>query len=726
PTAAQVRDRLVPDGCIKDINCTVVIPFGPEPAGTPGKVPATPPWYKAVRAMEDQDGGSHLGFAGTQGWATYSVDLGRWAGQRVWLGFYFASSPLLNPRTYFSSPTYFNQTAGFYGFQMDDVVLTAPGPAVSLRVLSPLDEPNDHPDPGQPQRTVVAPGKPFQVRPTLLNTGASAFHAKTHMELRAANGTVITTGDHPAIFMAPGSMARLAFPVPALPAANGYQLRVAAQRVSVSPACPDALSDFAVCAPQPCPDVPQEPGCLPSDPDPANDVLDTTFDVAAIHNLAAGELTRSAPLIPHVGSGSVAFTLPITNRGNQPENVTAAACVVVLQAAPVCGQGPDFFDPQTPGAAAPVLLAPLATHTFQWSAIPAQAGQYRLFVRVATGSVDAVPPFTPADLATLRAPATTASPDFRYRALGLGFGVERSPPAIFAQDFSAGCPAITTDPLLGAPWTRSDELSKDGRTEAWACGPYGPDGKQVLYEGTTDGAHHSELRTFPQGLSLTQVATPAFTIPNILDPYLFLEHQYATESWIVDEAGPTPTGYKDFGTVGSGLQTNGIEVKSRGRVYLDVSYDGGHSWARRYLLQPEDGYTSEEQIGIADPERNGRDGRPALGSIFEVNACDRPEKTGDGIADHVDKGIKTCGFWWPTGLQPLYRPAGSNYTTGATFSGSPWLVDRFPLFGVRVQGVTGDPNGKGTETYGRIVAAGNTARLVLDFARSAPPTANNP
>ncbi|HUR62897.1 MAG TPA: hypothetical protein VM241_00290, partial [Candidatus Thermoplasmatota archaeon] len=47
PTAAQVRDRLVPDGCIKDINCTVVIPFGPEPAGTPGKVPATPPWYKA-------------------------------------------------------------------------------------------------------------------------------------------------------------------------------------------------------------------------------------------------------------------------------------------------------------------------------------------------------------------------------------------------------------------------------------------------------------------------------------------------------------------------------------------------------------------------------------------------------------------------------------------------------------------------------------------------------
>jgi hypothetical protein len=313
--------------------------------------------------------------------------------------------------------------------------------------------------------------------------------------------------------------------------------------------------------------------------------------------------------------------------------------------------------------------------------------------------------------------------------------VERSPPPLFAQDFSSACPSITTDTSGAnrAAWVQANVATagSPSRTEEWNCGAFGPDDRSVLFEGvnvTKSTCVPSPCQPFSLlgGLDHAQIMTPAFQVPDVDQPYLFLEHQYSTQSWIIDQSGPTSDGFAELGSSGATAQNRAMLVASRGKVLVQVQ-EGPTTWGTPLVVDPDivagalAPYTSERQVGIQDP-RYGLAGRPSY--LGGKDVCV------DAIHEDSLDSLKGCGFWWPTGFQPLYRPAGDNITTGATFSGSPWLVDRFPLFGHHLQGYVftqNTPTHHGTATAKSLdTLAGRTVRLVFDFDRSAAPAANDP
>lgn len=318
---------------------------------------------------------------------------------------------------------------------------------------------------------------------------------------------------------------------------------------------------------------------------------------------------------------------------------------------------------------------------------------------------------------------------FQFRGLSSGLGIERSPPAILKENFQE-CPDL-------GQWVQENVEIRGDRTEKWNCAEYGPDRRLVLYEGlspdsvcggdtcapwsalgvrqTNSIAHKASTwgETYDSGI----IHTPPFKIDSH-QPYLFIQHQYATESWIVDEPGYAGSlsdsdnyyrlGYEDPNVqIGPGgpppLTQEMINIMSAGRVYIQTWNEDGNLWGDRVLVRPDGGYTTDEDLGIVDLR---------LDDQRHVLLSQRHE------ALHITADVDGIGFWWPTGFQPLYRPLDQDLATGAEFQGSPWSYDRFPLFGTHTPFQGSVVPEETSPPPATVDLFGKTVRLVFDFQRS--------
>jgi hypothetical protein len=72
------------------------------------------------------------GFTATTGWESYHLDLTHWAEshKRIWIGFVFDSESYASSKR-FKNPALFPPSTKFFGFELDDLRLTAPSPPAS-------------------------------------------------------------------------------------------------------------------------------------------------------------------------------------------------------------------------------------------------------------------------------------------------------------------------------------------------------------------------------------------------------------------------------------------------------------------------------------------------------------------------------------------------------------------------------------------------------------------
>lgn len=286
------------------------------------------------------------------------------------------------------------------------------------------------------------------------------------------------------------------------------------------------------------------------------------------------------------------------------------------------------------------------------------------------------------------------------RLLSLGIGVDRSPPPMLEVD------ASSCDGLAG--WTqsfvRNTPLSAFSNPEftrgydpdgvKWNCAPYGPDGRPRLYEGRTPEAN-CEGQPCGQWNRLTigppnnrhrlvnELVSPPIEVPAIADPYLILRHQYSTEAYINDEPAAAFTAVYE-GEMHPFVRNGGVIAPQKARVHIQEWDEATQQWGAAVLLRPEGGvYTTQESLGISNPAvtRTVRD-------------------------SHAGSNTYTDGWWWPTGEHPFYWPVGAPIVSGQVFSGSPWKVDRIPLFGVH-----GDQEPPATP----VAPSGKTIRLLFSI-----------
>lgn len=273
------------------------------------------------------------------------------------------------------------------------------------------------------------------------------------------------------------------------------------------------------------------------------------------------------------------------------------------------------------------------------------------------------------------------------RTVSPGFGVDRAPPALLEVDLDS-CADLVGWSQTGIanadvfPATPSNTYSPNAAK--WNCGPYGPDGKTRLYEGRAPGAACQGAQCPPWSGSpanhITRRAhyydalvSPAIRLASVERPYLVLRHQYADKVLINDEDA-TVTKYP-----ADTIAANTVEVYERERVYIQLLDETTGEWGEPILLQPDGGYTTMEDNGVAHR--------------FETPYTITPVE-----------GKFTPGWWWPTGAQPYARAPGEVLANGVTFSGSPWAVDRVPLFGY----------GHGVDGTQAITPANRTIRLLFE------------
>lgn len=272
-----------------------------------------------------------------------------------------------------------------------------------------------------------------------------------------------------------------------------------------------------------------------------------------------------------------------------------------------------------------------------------------------------------------------------HRLLSLGIGVDRAPPPVLELDAS-DCTGL-------AGWTQSLVRNPGGIRGydpdgvKWNCAPYGVDGRPRLYDGRTplavcggtacpqwdlvdmprqtsmpgpgaEGTPFTDPASEYFGYRPDVLVSPPIDLPAIADPYLILRHQYSTEAFINDEAtAPYAEGFHPPRV----LAGHAVDAVQRARVYVQARDDATGTWREPVLLRPEAGaYTTLASVGLSDP------GAPRTVMPDPINS-ENP------IVD---------GWWWPAGPQPFFQPAGQPLATGGDFSGSPWRVDRIPLFGI--------------------------------------------
>ncbi|HUR25209.1 MAG TPA: CARDB domain-containing protein [Candidatus Thermoplasmatota archaeon] len=292
------------------------------------------------------------------------------------------------------------------------------------------------------------------------------------------------------------------------------------------------------------------------------------------------------------------------------------------------------------------------------------------------------------------------------RRLSLGFGVDRSPPVIYEESLD-GCAM--------AGWVQTSILPAEGvpsntpsqNIEKWSCAPYGPDGRERLYEGwgpqaICDGKpcpqwsaalEDRHPASFSGDATPNRLLSPPLKMPEVANPYLILRHQYSTETVIDDD-------WTDA-ELAPPINRTGIMRPGINRAFVQVFDEFTQRWEDPVLLKPDGGFPTEETLSILDFSRSQR-------KMVQEDSkwpCVTREQTNVNFVD------KPCGWWWPTGAQPDYQAPGEPIVTGGTFHGSPWTVDHVPLFGP----------GHGFAENHTLDLAGRTVRLIFESYPSLAP-----
>lgn len=310
-------------------------------------------------------------YTGFSNWTLDVVDLTPWEGHSVWVGFYFASSTIVNP-AYFQNPNRFVQNAGFLGFELDDVRVDIPAAPVNVRVR-PLTEPSFIPPGPLFTRPTLSPDFPVPLGAEITNFAARPANVTiTSRLLAAVTRAELAVDQSEVIALQPGEYARINIGFPALPPGS-YIAHVCVERTQ------DTLEgDEAFCN-----DVPAADEC-PQDSwnaDPCALIAQRPFDVRPVTNIVAGSITRSASLI-QVGDG-LTLSLPLTNAGNAPETVPVRAHL--LDVATNTFSGDDQLSPEDRGVKT-IDIDPGETEILEWHVQGSRRGQYRPLIQIGTSS----------------------------------------------------------------------------------------------------------------------------------------------------------------------------------------------------------------------------------------------------------------------------------------------------------------------------------------------------
>lgn len=253
------------------------------------------------------------------------------------------------------------------------------------------------------------------------------------------------------------------------------------------------------------------------------------------------------------------------------------------------------------------------------------------------------------------------------RRLSPGFGVDRTPPPLLDLDLS-DCGGLAGWSQTGMKALKQPATAR----EKWTCAPYGADGKVRLYEGRTDGCRMSLCAPisgfFGETVALAgdgetgtwrddynMLVSPAFEIGSARDPHLVLRHQYASQVEINDRA---QTVRAPGTSIAPEIVPNEVNVYNAARVYVQA-WDDAQGWGAPVLVRPEGGYSTEATNG--------------------VRTLAHPDH--DVTAPTSDERSRGPGWWWPQGEHAYAQAPGDPIPLGRTFGGSPWVVDRLPLFG---------------------------------------------
>jgi len=289
------------------------------------------------------------------------------------------------------------------------------------------------------------------------------------------------------------------------------------------------------------------------------------------------------------------------------------------------------------------------------------------------------------------------------RLLSLGFGVERAPPAMFEEPLR-DCSGLSGWSQTGIlpPYSHGLEGQMGRTADKWNCAPYGPDGRPRLYEGLSPTSQCGEADCQPwsgvQGVAPVgddrfnpnDLVSPPFRIGPVANPYLVLRHQYSTESYINDESDAVR---RVTGPFQYDLPSHGMELATFARVLVQPWNEKAQAWEPPVLVRPLGGYSTEESNGIQLDSGQNRDLRAPLGTARCTSDVDTKQI------------VPPCGWWAPTGYQGHAQPPGTDYAAGEGLRGSPWTVDRLPLFG----------SGHGFGENKTLSLANRTVRLLFEF-----------
>ncbi len=135
-------------------------------------------------------------FYGEDVWKSHTIDLNPWAEQKVWV--VFVADTGVQDTNHFANPA-FNQSAGYYGFQLDDLVLKAPGAPMNVQVHEIVTPQSD--DTLEATEEIV-------VRGFVRNTGIEAIRVDTFVTLKA--GALEDKHSLATRTLAPGEVQRIA------------------------------------------------------------------------------------------------------------------------------------------------------------------------------------------------------------------------------------------------------------------------------------------------------------------------------------------------------------------------------------------------------------------------------------------------------------------------------------------------------------------------------------
>ncbi len=310
----------------------------------------------------------------------------------------------------------------------------------------------------------------------------------------------------------------------------------------------------------------------------------------------------------------------------------------------------------------------------------------------------------------LPTPATGAVSTHEQRRVSYGFGVDRSAPPLAEVELSS-CTALDGWFQTGtlAPGYASSTWDDSPRVDKWTCQPYGSDGKVRLFEGRAGGACPSDpcqptSYVGPLGQAPTQgsqrepslLVSPPIKVPDGILPYVLLRHQYSTAAAVNDAL---PNGRHE------------VSLRGGAQVFVQRQLPDGTWAAALTLVIPEAGLSSLASTGLQDLRFDRDIGlgeglvpAPGEGGAQYTGAAPLCPGTYQPLINTV-LSVRNCAWWWPTGEQGSWQQPVDDIPLGGTLAGSPWTVDRLPLFGPG-HGFGGDQT---------LELGGQTIRLLLSW-----------